>query len=45
MADDGRAFFSTKTRSSRATQDGTITDVYEYVDGRPQLITLGPAQP
>ena len=30
-----------KTPSTPRDQDGTITDVYEYVDGRPQLITTG----
>jgi hypothetical protein len=41
MADDGRTFFSTQDRLDPRDQDGEITDVYEYVDGRPQLITSG----
>ena len=40
MADDGRAFFATKDALVPRDQNGEITDVYEYVGGRPQLITL-----
>ena len=43
MADDGRTFFSSKDQLDPRDKDGTITDVYEYVDGRPQLITTGQA--
>jgi hypothetical protein len=40
MSDDGRTFFATK--DSLVVQDTNgITDVYEYVAGRPQLITAG----
>jgi hypothetical protein len=40
MSDDGRAFFS--TRDSLVSQDANgIVDVYEYVVGRPQLISSG----
>ena len=40
MTDDGRAFFSTEDALvSGDTNNGE--DVYEYVDGRPQLITPG----
>jgi len=40
LTDDGRVFFSTwDALVSRDTNDGV--DVYEYVDGRPQLITQG----
>jgi hypothetical protein len=41
MADDGRAFFSTFDALVPRDQDGKISDVYEYVAGRPQLITSG----
>jgi hypothetical protein len=41
MADDGRTFFASKDSLDPRDQDGSITDVYEYVDGRPQLITTG----
>jgi hypothetical protein len=40
MADDGRTFFTTKESLVPQDTDG-IRDVYEYVDGRPQLITSG----
>ncbi len=41
MTDDGRTFFATD--ESLVPQDANvdIIDVYEYVDGRPQLITTG----
>ncbi len=40
MANDGRVFFSTE--QSLVPQDTNhAEDVYEYVDGRPQLITTG----
>jgi hypothetical protein len=41
MADDGRTFFASKDRLDPRDRDGSITDIYEYVDGRPQLITTG----
>jgi len=41
MADDGRVFFATKERLVARDRDGRIIDVYEYVGGRPQLITSG----
>lgn len=41
MADDGRTFFSTYDALVPRDQDGKLTDVYEYVAGRPQLITSG----
>jgi hypothetical protein len=40
MADDGRTFFATKEALVPQDTDG-IRDVYEYADGRPQLITSG----
>jgi hypothetical protein len=40
MASDGRAFFATKDALVPRDANG-ITDVYEYVDGRPQLISAG----
>jgi NHL repeat len=40
MTDDGRAFFST-TESLVPQDTNEATDVYEFVDGRPQLITPG----
>ncbi len=43
MADDGRTFFGSKDALDPRDKDGTVTDVYEYVDGRPQLITTGQA--
>jgi hypothetical protein len=40
MTDDGRVFFSTdEALVARDTNEGT--DVYEFTDGRPQLITTG----
>jgi hypothetical protein len=39
MADDGRAFFATKDSLVPRDKNGEITDVYEYVGGRPQLIS------
>jgi hypothetical protein len=40
MSDDGRTFFY--TRDPLVAQDtDKVRDVYEYVDGRPQLITAG----
>jgi hypothetical protein len=41
MADDGRTFFTTKDRLVPRDNNGAIFDVYEYVDGRPQLISSG----
>ncbi len=41
MADDGRAFFTTSDALVPRDRDGKISDVYEYVGGRPQLITSG----
>jgi hypothetical protein len=42
MTDDGRTFFSTS--DALAQQDtNALRDVYEYVDGRPQLISSGTA--
>jgi hypothetical protein len=43
MADDGRTFFSTRDALVPFDTDG-IRDVYEYVNGRPQLISSGTAQ-
>ena len=40
MSDDGRAFFATREALVPQDTDGII-DVYEFVDGRPQLITTG----
>jgi hypothetical protein len=40
MSDDGRAFFATREALVPQDTDGVI-DVYEFVDGRPQLITTG----
>jgi hypothetical protein len=40
MTDDGRAFFSTEEALVPADANG-ITDVYEFVEGRPQLISTG----
>jgi hypothetical protein len=40
MTDDGRAFFSSADPLVARDADG-ITDVYEYVDGRVQLISSG----
>jgi hypothetical protein len=41
MANDGRTFFSTPDRLVPRDQNGEITDTYEYVGGRPQLISSG----
>jgi hypothetical protein len=41
MADDGRAFFSTEEALVPQDANGTIIDTYEYVGGRPQLISSG----
>jgi hypothetical protein len=43
LTDDGRTFFSTTEALVPFDTDG-IRDVYEYVQGRPQLITSGTAQ-
>jgi hypothetical protein len=40
MSDDGRAFFATREALVPQDTDGII-DVYEFVDGRPQLISTG----
>ena len=40
MADDGRVFFSTRDPLVPADTDGMYS-VYEYVNGRPQLISSG----
>src|SRR5262249_34737417 len=42
MSDDGRTFFSTEDGLLPADTNG-LTDVYEYVDGRPRLISSGVA--
>jgi hypothetical protein len=41
MADDGRTFFTTSDALVPRDRDGRISDVYEYVEGHPQLITSG----
>jgi hypothetical protein len=41
MTDDGRAFFATADSLVPRDQNGFIIDIYEYVDGRPQLISSG----
>jgi hypothetical protein len=41
MADDGRTFFSTEEALVPEDGNGTIIDTYEYVGGRPQLISSG----
>ena len=41
MADDGRAFFATEDSLVPRDKNGDIVDVYEYVGGRPQLISTG----
>jgi hypothetical protein len=43
LTDDGRAFFST-TESLVPFDSNGFRDVYEYVQGRPQLITSGTGQ-
>jgi hypothetical protein len=40
MSDDGRTFFSTADALAPRDTDG-IQDVYEFVEGRPQLISSG----
>jgi hypothetical protein len=40
MADDGRAFFTSPDALVPEDSNG-LMDVYEFVDGRPQLITTG----
>jgi hypothetical protein len=40
MSDDGRTFFSSKDALVPFDTNG-LRDVYEYVDGRPQLISAG----
>jgi len=42
MSDDGRTFFSTKAALVPFDSNGK-TDVYEYTEGRPQLISSGTA--
>ncbi len=39
MSDDGRIFFATKESLVPQDTDG-IRDIYEYTEGRAQLITL-----
>jgi hypothetical protein len=39
MSDDGRVFFATKDSLVPRDKNGEVTDVYEYVGGRPQLIS------
>ena len=41
MSNDGRTFFSTSDSLVPRDQNGKIIDTYEYVDGRPQLISSG----
>jgi hypothetical protein len=41
MSDDGRVFFATKEGLVDRDVNVRISDVYEFVDGRPQLITSG----
>jgi hypothetical protein len=41
MSDDGRVFFNTRDALVPQDVDGEILDVYEFVDGRPQLISSG----
>jgi hypothetical protein len=41
MANDGRAFFTTPDALVPRDRDGRILDVYEYVNGQPQLISSG----
>ena len=43
MTEDGRTFFSTSDPLVPQDTDG-IRDVYEYVDGRPQLISSGASE-
>ena len=44
MTDDGRAFFATEDPLVHADTN-RAQDVYEYVEGRPQLITPAPGTP
>jgi hypothetical protein len=39
MTEDGRVFFSTPDSLVPEDNNGSVVDVYEYVDGRPQLIS------
>jgi len=41
MANDGRTFFSTADSLVPRDKNGKVIDTYEYVDGRPQLISSG----
>jgi hypothetical protein len=41
MSDDGRAFFTTKDQMVPRDKNGEIADTYEYVGGRPQLVSSG----
>ena len=41
MSNDGRVFFNTKDSLVARDVDEGIIDVYEFVDGRPQLISSG----
>lgn len=41
MAEDGRVFFTSRDALVPRDRNGKILDVYEYVNGRPQLITSG----
>jgi hypothetical protein len=41
MSNDGRTFFATPDALVSRDQNGSLIDVYEYVDGRPQLISSG----
>jgi hypothetical protein len=43
MADDGRTVFGTSDALVESDTDGLV-DVYEFVGGRPQLVTSGTAQ-
>jgi hypothetical protein len=43
LTTDGRAFFATSDQLVKQDTNG-LTDVYEYVSGRPQLITTGIGQ-
>src|SRR5262249_50205285 len=43
MADDGRVFFATRDSLVPQDTDGTVNDIYEFVGGRPQLISSGTA--
>jgi hypothetical protein len=41
MTNDGRTFFATPDALVSRDQNGSLFDVYEYVGGRPQLISSG----